>query len=62
MCALQDMIQDILTGEVEWMGIEEALNDSRVDEAAVHFLRAITALQMLTHKADYHIITVIYDE
>ena len=45
-------MQEIVGGQLGWDGVEKALNGSRLDEAVLYFLRAITASQMLMH-ADY---------
>lgn len=47
------MMQQIVGGQLQWEGVEEALNGSRLDEAVLHFLRTITAAQMLM-RTDYY--------
>lgn len=55
------MVQDIMRGEVEWQGVQEALNDAVLDKATLHFLRAVTGLQMLRCAEDYMVLlTALY--
>lgn len=62
-CAAQSMVQDIMRREVEWQGVQEALNNGDVDQAVLHFLQAVTGLQLLTHAADYMVLfTALGDE
>ena len=52
-CAAQSMVHDIMRREVEWQGAQEALNDCNLDQAVLHFLRAVTSLQLMTHATEY---------
>lgn len=53
MCALQDLLEDIIGHQVQWHGVKGLLNDYEFDTAVLHLLRAITALQLLTDSDNY---------
>lgn len=47
------MVQEIVGGHLGWGRVVELLNASYIDEAVLHFMRVITAMQMLSHQDDY---------
>ena len=62
MCAAQTTVQDIIRRQVQWKGVQEALNESYLDQAVLHFLRAVTSLQMLAHAADCMMLFTVLDD